>query len=107
MIIIVADELSVGWRAMAEETIAFPDLGLIEQVGVLLAGLELPAGAEYRVEPALDYPGQQVAIDLAANSEESLISIVETVRDALFKQFRIATRTCSELDREIRAKQTA
>lgn len=55
---------------MAEETIAFPDLGLIEEVEALLSTLDLP-------------------------------------RDALFLKFRIATRTCSELDREILAKQTA
>lgn len=92
---------------MAEETIVFPDLGLMEQVEALLAALDLPADAEYRVEPALDYPGQQVAIDLAGGSEASLNSIVEAVRDGLFKQFRIATRTRSELDREILARQTA
>lgn len=92
---------------MAEETIAFPDLGLMEQVEALLPTLDLPADAEFRVEPALDYPGQQVAIDIAALTEESLNLVVEAVRDALFMKFRIATRTSSELDREILAKQTA
>lgn len=92
---------------MADETIAFPDLGLIEEVEALLPTLTLPADAEFRVEPAFDYPGQQVAIDLSAMTDESLATIVEAVRDALFLKFRIATRTCSELDREIRAKQTA
>lgn len=92
---------------MAEETIAFPDLGLMEQVEALLPTLDLPADAEFRVEPALDYPGQQVAIDIAAMTEESLNLVVEAVRDALFVKFRIATRTSSELDREILAKQTA
>ncbi len=92
---------------MAEETITFPDLGLIEQVEALLATLALPHDAEFRVEPAFDYPGQQVAIDLAAMTDESLNTLVEAVRDGLFMKFRIATRTCSELDREILAKQTA
>lgn len=92
---------------MAEETIAFPDLGLMEQVDALLAVLDLPADAEFRIEPALDYPGQQVAIDLAAMSDASLSRAVEMVREALFAEFRIATRTCSELDREILAQQTA
>lgn len=32
---------------------------------------------------------------------------VEAIRDALFLKFRIATRTSSELDREILAKQSA
>lgn len=92
---------------MAEETIAFPDLSLIEQVEALLPTLTVPRDAEFRVEPAFDYPGQQVAIDLAATTEEDLATVVEAVRDALFLKFRIATRTCSELDREIRSKQTA
>lgn len=92
---------------MADETIAFPDLGLIEDVEALLPTLALPADAEFRVEPAFDYPGQQVAIDLATMTDESLQVTVEAVRDALFLKFRIATLTCSELDREIRAKQTA
>ncbi len=88
---------------MPQETIAFPDIGLIEEVDALLETLDLPADAEFDVEPALDYPGQQVAIDLAAMTNESLTVIVEAVRDALFQKFRIATRTCSELDREILA----
>lgn len=92
---------------MAEETIVFPDLGLIDQVEALLSALDLPAEAEFRVEPSLDYPAQQVAIDLAAPTDESLNRTVEAVRDALFSKFRIATRTSSELDREILAKQTA
>lgn len=92
---------------MAEETIAFPDLSLIEQVEALLPTLALPADAEFRVEPAFDYPGQQVAIDLAAATEDSLSTAVEAVRDALFLKFRIATRTCSELDGEARSRQTA
>lgn len=92
---------------MADETIAFPDLGLIEEVEALLPTLTLPADVEFRVEPAFDYPGQQVAIDLAAVTDASLRLAVEAVRDALYLEFRIATRTCSELDLEIRAKQTA
>lgn len=85
---------------MAEETITFPDLSLIEQVEALLPTLTLPHDAEYRVEPAFDYPGQQVAIDLAAMTDESLAITVEAVRDALFLKFRVATRTSSEINRE-------
>ncbi|HPU13761.1 MAG TPA: hypothetical protein PLQ19_08205 [Aeromicrobium sp.] len=88
---------------MADETIAFPDLGLIEEVEALLPTLNLPSNAEFRVELAFDYPGQQVAIDLWAGTDERLATIVEAVRDALFLKFRVATRTCSELDREILA----
>lgn len=86
---------------MAETTIVFPDVSLVDAVEALLPTLSLPATAEFRVEPAMDYPGQQVAIDLHASTDESLTATVETVRDALFHQFRIPTRTSSELDREI------
>lgn len=92
---------------MAEDTIVFPDLSLIDQVDALLPTLSLPPAAEFRVEPALDYPGQQVAIDLAAPSDEVLASAVETIHDALFHAFRIPTRTARDLDREILASQTA
>ena len=92
---------------MAEDTIAVPDLGLMEQIEALLPTLGLPPSTEVEVELALDYPGQQVAIDFYAPHAEELHIAVEAVRDALFREFRIATRTTSELDREIRAKRTA
>ncbi len=69
--------------------------------------MHLPDDAEFRVEPEFDYPGQQVAIDLAAPTDANRNATVEAVRDALFLRFRIATRTGSELDREATAKQTA
>lgn len=92
---------------MAEDSIVFPDLNLIDRVRALLVALTLPDTAEFRVEPALDYPGQQVAIDLAAPTEATLSAVIETIRDALFHEFRIATRTASELDRETLLRQTA
>jgi len=92
---------------MAEDTIVFPDLKLVEQLEELLSLLALPPTAEFRVEPALDYPGQQVAIDLAALDGGQLSAAVEIIRDAIFHQFRIAVRTASEIDREILARQPA
>jgi hypothetical protein len=92
---------------MAETTIVFPDVSLVDAVEALLPTLGLPASAEFRVEPAMDYPGQQVAIDLYAPTDDDLTTAVETVRDALFHHFRIPTRTSSELDREILLHQTA
>lgn len=92
---------------MAETSIVFPDLSLMDQVKAVLPELSLPASAEFRVEPALDYPGQQVAIDVAAISEADLAAAVETIRDALFHSFRIATRTSDELDRAALAQHTA
>ena len=92
---------------MAEDTIVFPDLSLMEQIDVLLPALGFPSSTEVEVEPALDYPGQQLAIDIYAPTDRELHTAVEAVRDALFLKFRIATRTSSELDREIHAKQSA
>lgn len=91
---------------MAETSIVFPDHSLIEQLDVLLPSLNLPKTAEFRIEPALDYPGQQVAIDLFALTDAELQITVEIVRDAIFHQFRIATRTSDELDREHQADHT-
>lgn len=92
---------------MTETSIVFPDHSLIEQLDALLPALSLPESAEFRVEPALDYPGQQVAIDLFAMSDDELRITVETVRDAIFQQFRIATRTSDEVDREFLSRHTA
>ncbi|BAK37266.1 hypothetical protein MLP_42520 [Microlunatus phosphovorus NM-1] len=92
---------------MAEDTIVFPDLSLMEQIDALLPALGFPASTEVEVEPALDYPGQQLAIDIYAPTDGELHTAVEAIRDALFLKFRIATRTSSELDREILAKQSA
>lgn len=79
----------------------------MEQIDALLPALGFPASTEVEVEPALDYPGQQLAIDIYAPTDGELHTAVEAIRDALFLKFRIATRTSSELDREILAKQSA
>ena len=92
---------------MAETSIVFPDLSLMAQVEALLNELSLPQSAEFRVEPALDYPGQQVAIDLAATSDADLAVTVEMVRHALFHSFRVATQTSDELDRAALPRNTA
>lgn len=92
---------------MAETTIVFPDVSLMDAVEALLPTLSLPTTAEFRVEPAMDYPGQQLAIDLYAPTEAVLTAVVETVRDALFHQFRIPTLTSSELDQRIMLHQIA
>ena len=85
---------------MAETSIVFPDVSLLDAVEALVADLDLATGVEFDVEPAMDYPGEQIAIDLFAPTDEPLNSSVEAVRDALFHEFRIATRTSSELDRQ-------
>ncbi len=92
---------------MAETTLVFPDVSLMDDVEVLLSTLDLPASTEFRVEPAMDYPGQQVAVDLYASTDDSLVVAVEIVRDALFHQFRIPTRTSDEMDRESLLHRTA
>ena len=78
----------------------------MEQIDALLPALGFPASTEVEVEPALDYPGQQLAIDIYAPTDGELHTAVEAIRDALFLKFRIATRTSSELDREILARQS-
>lgn len=92
---------------MAETSIVFPDVSLLDAVEVLLASLDLSATVEFDVEPAMDYPGQQVGIDMYAPSDDDLQAAVEIVRDALFHRFRIPTRTSTELDRETLLHQTA
>ncbi len=92
---------------MAETAVVFPDVSLMGAVEELLASFALPDGVEFDVEPAMDYPGQQVAIDLYAPTESDLHAVVESVRDALFHRFRIPTRTSNELDRETLLHHTA
>jgi hypothetical protein len=79
----------------------------MDAVVSLLPDLGLPTSIEFRVEPARDYPGQQLAIDLHAPTDDEPIEAVETVRDGLFHRFRIVTRTSAELDREVLLNQTA
>ncbi len=85
---------------MAEDTIVFPDLSLMDQIDALLPTLGFPLTTEVEVEPALDYPGQQLAIDIYAPTDEELHTAVEAIRDALYAKFRVATRTSSEINRE-------
>ena len=65
---------------MAEDTIVFPDLSLMEQIDALLPALGFPASTEVEVEPALDYPGQQLAIDIYAPTDGELHTAVEAIR---------------------------
>lgn len=92
---------------MAEATIVFPDVSLMDAVEELLPTLSLPQATEFRVEPAMDYPGQQVAIDLFTTTDQALALVVEMVRDALFQRFRIPTHTSDELDRGIQLHHSA
>ena len=85
---------------MAEDTIVFPDLSLMDQIDALLPTLGFPLTTEVEVEPALDYPGQQLAIDIYAPTDEEHHTAVEAIRDALYAKFRVATRTSSEINRE-------
>lgn len=92
---------------MAEATIVFADLAYLDEIEALLPTLALPEATEYRVEPALDYPGQQVAIDLWAATEAELTTIVGAVKDALSRRFDVTTHASDEIDQEILLHRTA
>lgn len=67
-------------------------------VGVL-ACLDLPMLTGSNVELALDYPGQQLAVDLYAHTQADLDHVVAAVRDAL-RQRGIEARPSLELEAE-------
>lgn len=65
-----------------DETLVLSDKSQEDAVNELLGGLDLP-GIETRVEIALDYPGQQLAVDLWAETADALARAVQTIPDVV------------------------
>lgn len=89
-----------------EETLVLNDASKEDAVVELLDTLDL-SGVDSHVEIALDYPSQQLAVDLYAGTREDLSAAVETVRAALEDQLRVAAATSSELEHAAMLNRTA
>lgn len=81
-----------------EETLVLNDASKEDFVVELLGTLEL-SGVDSHVEIALDYPSQQLAIDLYAGNDEDLSAAVAAVRTALEDELGVDAATSSELER--------
>jgi hypothetical protein len=57
---------------VATETLILPDMAALPAVRRAVAAANLPTSVEVLVEPAQDYPGQQLAVDLYAPSAADL-----------------------------------
>jgi len=66
----------------------------------VLRALDLPMITGINVEVALDYPGQQLAVDLYARDPDDLSMAVGIVR-AMLAERGVPARTAAEIDAEI------
>ena len=88
-----------------QETLVLSDASLEDAVLDVLASLHLDV--DYSVEWAMDYPGQQLAVDLHAATEGELRDGVERVREALAERLGVDARSSADVDRDIRLGHTA
>ena len=72
----------------------------------MLSALDL-TDVETRVEIALDYPSQQLAVDIWADSAAVLAEAVATIRAALKHDLDFDAPTASELERLAFTQQSA
>lgn len=89
-----------------DETLVLNDASKEDAVITLLSALAL-TDVETRVEIALDYPSQQLAVDVWADSEAVLSEAAETIKSALKRELDLDAPTASELERIALAKQSA
>lgn len=89
-----------------EETLVLNDASKEDAVVELLGTLDLP-GVDTHVELAMDYPSQQLAVDLYAGRQAELSSAVDAVRSALETRLGLVARTSTELERGATLNQTA
>jgi len=89
-----------------DETLVLNDASKEDAVIDVLSALDLTE-VETRVEIALDYPSQQLAVDLWADSEAALTKAVETIKAALKQELDLDAPTSTELERLALAKQSA
>ena len=83
-----------------QESLVLSDVSQEDTVREVVRSLSLPKMTGLKVEWAMDYPGQQLAVDLYARSDADLAEVVETVRLAL-KDRGIESRPSAEIDAEI------
>lgn len=89
-----------------DETLVLSDASQEDAVLDVLAHLDL-VGVQTRVEIALDYPGQQLAVDLWAETQPVLVEAVQTIQAALKQRLGTDVPTASALERAASAPQTA
>ncbi len=89
-----------------DETLVLNDASQEDAVIAVLFALGL-ADVETRVEIALDYPSQQLAVDVWADSEAVLTDAVQTIETALKQELDLDATTASELERFALAKRSA
>ena len=82
-----------------QESLVLTDLSQRDKVVEVLRSLEVPATGS-KVEIALDYPGQQLAVDLYARTQDDLDVAVAKLKAALAAQ-GIRSRTASEIDADL------
>ncbi len=89
-----------------DETLVLNDASKEDAVIAVLSALDL-TDVEARVEIALDYPSQQLAVDIWADSEAVLAEAVGTIKAALKRELDLDAPTASELERLALAAQSA
>lgn len=88
-----------------DETLVLNDASKEDVVIALLGRLDLP-GVETRVEIALDYPGQQLAVDLCASTPDAIEAAVEAIQASLKAELGLEAPTSSDLERASLAQRT-
>lgn len=68
---------------MPEDTLLLPDASALDAVEAAVAGVGLPPEVEAHLEPARDYPGQELAVDVYAPTEAGLRAAVDRLRVVL------------------------
>ena len=89
-----------------QESLVLSDVSQEDTVREVLRSMDLPKLTGSQVEWAMDYPGQQLAVDLYARSEADLAEIVAAVGAAL-KERGIESRPSAEIDAEILLRASA
>lgn len=89
-----------------DETLVLNDASKEDAVVDVLIALGL-ADVQTRVEIALDYPGQQLALDIWAETEAVLDEAVQTIQAALKSELDLDAPTSTELERPAMAKRSA
>lgn len=89
-----------------DETLVLTDASKEDAVIAVLSTLGLTE-VETRVEIALDYPGQQLAIDIWADTDALLTDAVAAIQAALKRELDLDAPTSTELERLALAKQSA
>lgn len=88
---------------MASDTLILQDGAELGAVKAAVSRLRLPAGTEVLVEPAHDYPGQELAVDVYAPTEDDLAEALRILRRTLAPQMLL--QLASDVDRQTMAAQ--